>query len=80
MEKVQNVGTKSAFMPNKIFHITLFGLQSYRLLKNIPLLFKTLTILLLTLTKNILSFTLFYEKRKCYRYLISYEQCRVAKM
>ena len=64
-------------------HIFIFELESYRLFKNnfLFLFFycpKHLPSIASYYSQNILSFTKFSGKRKYYKELISYEQCRLA--
>ena len=56
-----------------------FGLESCRLFKN-NFCLKYLPSIASYYSQNILSFTKFSGKRKYYRELISYEQCRLARI
>ena len=59
----------------------IFELQSYRLSKKtIFIVLNTYHLLLIFIHKNILSLLNFLGKRKYYRELISYEQCRLARI
>ena len=64
---------------NKSFKYTLFlNYKVTELSKTIFIIvLNTYHQLLLTIHKNILFFTNFFRKRKYYRELISYEQCRL---
>ena len=65
----------------KIDKHIIFELQSYKLFKKqFFIVLNTYRLLLLTTHKNILSFTKFYGKRKYYKKLISYEQCRLTRI
>ena len=61
-------------------YIHLFGLPSYNFQNNFITVLNTHHLLLLTFHKNILFFTLFSRKRKYYKELLSYKQCRLTRI